>query len=249
MLIIKLSGKALDATAQIQALFQALKGKRAVIVHGGGVKADALLKKFDFPVQRIDGLRVTLPEPLYYLTGALGGSCSKYLQADAIRAGLKAQALMATDLGFLKAVRLDKKYGEVGTVVPGDATFINYLLDKGITPVICSLGIDEHGDILNINADDVAEAAAQLLQAKLVYLSDVAGVLDGEGQVIEHIDSKECERLIAAGVITAGMTVKVKAALTASSRTHNSVIIGSIYDRRLPEFVQGGPSFGTEVSA
>ena len=82
------------------------------------------------------------------------------------------------------------------------------LLDNGYTPVIASLALDDNGDMYNVNADDAALAIARVLNAPLYYISDVPGVLDKQGNLIDELDETKVKALIEDGTITGGMTLK-----------------------------------------
>ncbi len=247
--VVKLSGKALNATPELEQLFSAMRSKPCVVVHGGGVEVDSLLSKLGFASTRLDGLRVTGKEELYYITGALAGSCGRYLQADATRAGLKPLSLLCSDYEFLKVKRLDPKYGEVGSCKPNACRGVYDLLEHGFTPIFCSLGICADGSILNINADDVAAAAAAALDARLIFLSDVPGVLDEEGQLISSLSSVKAQQLQATGVISGGMAVKVQQAFAAAAQCHHGVVIASIFDPKVIAWIKDGSACGTLVES
>ncbi len=245
-IILKLSGKALNADQELLRIFTALQGRPAVIVHGGGVEVDDLLTKLNIPTRRIDGLRVTGKEELFYITAVLAGACARTMQAKAVKSGLKALSLLATDFGFLQASRLDPKYGEVGSAAPADAGEITSLLARGYTPILASMGITADGSILNINADDVAVAAALALQGRLVFLSDVKGVLQ-DGKLLPELNEAQAAALIADGVISGGMTVKVNQAFAAARALSRPIVIGSVFDEAVIPFIEQGSAFGTQI--
>ncbi len=246
--VIKLSGKALAAEQQLDKLFATLRGKNCLIVHGGGVEADDLLKRLGFTPKRLNGLRITSKEELPYIAGAFG-TCGRSLQARAQKAGLKALALACSDYEFLKVSRLAPEYGEVGTCKPHSCRGIYDLFAHGFTPLLCSLGISADGSLLNINADDVAAAAAAALDAKLIFLSDVPGVLDAAGQLIPSLNTQSATALIKSGVINAGMAVKVKQALGFSRHSHRPIVIASIFDEKLTSCLNDTAAFGTAIEA
>ncbi|MBU3827204.1 MAG: acetylglutamate kinase [Candidatus Anaerobiospirillum merdipullorum] len=246
--VVKLSGKALSAGDKLDELFAALRAKPCLIVHGGGVEADDLLKRLGFTSKRLNGLRVTSAQELYYIAGAFG-SCGRSLQARAQKMGLKSLSLACSDYEFLKVSPLAPEYGEVGTCKPHSCRGIYDLFAHGFTPILCSLGLTPEGRLLNINADDVAAAAAAALDAKLVFLSDVPGVLDENGQVIAHLDSAKAQDLIARGVIAGGMTVKVEQALNFSRHSHQPIVIASIYDENLSAILDDGCKLGSSIEA
>lgn len=231
--VVKLSGKALGAVQELSDLFKSACGKRLVVVHGGGVEVDALFKDLSLEVKKIDGLRVSLPEQMPYICAALAGMCNHNLQALAIKNGLSAIGGLCSDGKTLKVSKLSERLGMVGKVEPLSADYLNSLLDNGYTPVLASLAIDDNGLMYNVNADDCAQAIALLLNAPLYFISDVPGVLDADGKVIESLDEELSAKLIASGVITEGMAVKVKNALLAAKNIKKPVYIASYKDPNL----------------
>ena len=228
--VIKLSGKALENKAALKALFSAVKDKKVIFVHGGGVEVDALLKQLNLKTEKIDGIRVSPPEQMPYITAALAGLCNRYLQADAKACGLNALGLIATDGDSVTLSAFDKKFGNVATALPANGKYISLLLENKITPFIASIGIDENGNVYNINADDVALAIARVFNAPLFFISDVKGVKDADGNIIENLSEDTALELISKKVITDGMIVKVKTALDAAKLTHRPFFIASLND-------------------
>ena len=155
VLVVKLSGKALTADKALDALFTALAGSaasaertRVVLVHGGGVEVDALMRGLGRRIDRIEGLRVSPAEDMAVIAGALAGTCSLKLRGAAQRAGLMPLGLCATDAGIGRVVPADPRLGRVGVIEPGDSAAkrrLQALLDAGFTPVISSVGMDAAG--------------------------------------------------------------------------------------------------------
>ncbi|MBO6259191.1 MAG: acetylglutamate kinase [Succinivibrio sp.] len=243
--VLKLSGKALTGTEELSSVFRSAHGHKLVIVHGGGVEVDALFEALHLEVKKKNGLRVSPREQMPYISAALSGMCGKSLQSMALKSGLKALSILASDGNALSVSCLDEELGMVGAVKPCSSDYLNLLLDNGYTPVIASLAFDEKGNLFNVNADDVAEAVAVLLNAPLYLISDVKGVLDKDGQLIESLDEAEALRLIADGTITEGMAVKVKSALRAAAKIRQNVYIASYKDPLLSENLMSRRHLGT----
>ena len=249
-LVIKLSGKALGAEPELERLFRALRsaGRAFLLVHGGGVAVDRLMTDLGLEVKRVRGLRVSPAEEMPLIAGALAGTCSLQLRGAAVRAGLLPLGLAATDGGMCRVVPEDPELGRVAKTQAGgveDRGRLLSLLNAGWLPVISSVGLDSEGRLWNINADDAALSVAELLGAPLIFLSDVKGVLDGEKRLIPELTPESTEALIRDGIITAGMTVKVNAALAASRATGAPVSIASIFDDAVPELLSVGKFPGT----
>lgn len=234
MIVVKLSGKALHNEQALSALFTQLQaqGQQAIVVHGGGVEVDLILKALDFSTTKIDGIRVSPREQMPYIAGTLAGQCNKLLQGVAIKNGLKAVGMLCTDYGLCALEPYSQEYGCVASCKAADSSVIELLMQKGFTPIICSIGLDDHGVLYNINADEVASALAQAFHAPLIFFSDVPGVLDANGEVIDLINETVCADMIASGVITEGMAVKVKNALQVAKSSGAPVFIASIFDEQ-----------------
>ena len=254
-LIIKLGGVLLDSEEALVRLFTALVAYREahqrplVIVHGGGCLVDELMKKLALPVKKKNGLRVTPADQIDIITGALAGTANKTLLSWAKKYQLQAVGLCLGDGGMTKVAPFDEELGHVGNALPGSSALLNTLLQAGYMPVISSIGITEDGLLMNVNADQAATALAATLGADLVLLSDVSGILDGKGQRIADMTAAKAEQLIAQGIITDGMIVKVHAALDAARTLGRPVDIASWrHAEQLPSLFNG-VSIGTRIHA
>ena len=121
-------------------------------------------------------------------------------------------------------------------------------LSQQFLPVISSIGITADGQLMNVNADQAATAIAETLDADLVMLSDVSGILDGKGKLLPQLDKATAQDLMEKGVITDGMAVKVKAALHAAETLGQPVCVASWrYPDQLLKLL-GGAAIGTQVT-
>lgn len=254
-LIIKLGGVLLDSGDALERLFTALVSYRQqhqrplIIVHGGGCVVDELMKQLSMPVVKKNGLRVTPADQIDIITGALAGTANKTLLAWAVKYRINAVGLSLADGGSVCVTQLDPAMGHVGNAQPGSPALVNTLLVNGYLPVISSIGITAEGQIMNVNADRAATALAVTLGADLVLLSDVSGILDGKGQRIAEMTALKAEQLIAQGIITDGMVVKVNAALDAARTLGRPVDIASWrHAEQLPTLFNG-VSIGTRILA
>lgn len=232
-LIIKLGGVLLDSEEALERLFTALVQYREahqrplVIVHGGGCVVDELMKQLNLPVKKKNGLRVTPADQIDIITGALAGTANKTLLAWAKKHHIASVGLFLGDGDSVSVTQLDEELGHVGLAQPGSPTLINTLLEGGFLPVVSSIGVTDEGKLMNVNADQAATALAATLGADLILLSDVSGILDGKGQRIAEMTAAKAEQLIAQGIITDGMIVKVNAALDAARTLGRPVDIAS----------------------
>lgn len=243
--VVKLSGKALGGVEELSKLFTTCRGQKLVVVHGGGVEVDALFKALNLEVKKKNGLRVSPREQMPYISSALAGMCNKGLQALAIKNGLNALGMLASDGKTISVRQLSKDLGMVGAVEPNDKKYLTLLLENGYTPIIASLAHDDNGDLYNVNADDAALAIARVLNAPLYYISDVPGVLDKKGKLIDELDENKVNALIADGTISGGMTVKVKSAIDATKLIKKPVYIASFKDPNLAKNLISRSRLGT----
>ncbi|WP_392432751.1 acetylglutamate kinase [Yersinia sp. HM-2024] len=254
-LVIKLGGVLLDSEEALERLFTALVTYREkherplVIMHGGGCLVDDLMKKLALPVVKKNGLRVTPADQIDIITGALAGTANKTLLAWAVKHDINAVGLCLGDGNTVSVTPLDAALGHVGKAEAGSPALVQILLAANYMPIISSIGITKDGSLMNVNADQAATALAATLGADLILLSDVSGILDGKGQRIAEMTAQKAEQLIAQGIITDGMVVKVNAALDAARSLGRPVDIASWrHADQLPALFNGVP-IGTRILA
>ena len=253
-LVLKLGGALLENNAALTQLFAALVSftdqtqRPLLLVHGGGCFVDDLLMQMNIVSQKKYGLRVTPVSDIGYITGALAGTANKILMAEGIKQGANVIGLSLADGGSTVVSQSAAELGAVGDCQSGNPTLLTTLLNAGYLPIISSIGIDSQGQLLNVNADQAATAICETLQADLVMLSDVAGVLDAEQQLITHMNSAYACELIESGIINGGMEVKVNAALRAAQSLQRDIKLASW---KVPEHlvaILNGEPEGTTVT-
>jgi len=210
------------------------EGKSLVVVHGGGDLITGWLSRQGITTRFEKGLRVTDHETLEVVVAVLCGLVNKELVAAIQSRGGRAMGLSGVDGRLIEARVKDEELGYTGEVVKINPEPIEILLRGGYIPVIAPLGLEakgEKGEKLNVNADTAAgEIAAALEAERLVFLTDVPGVMDGSGESLSRLSPDEASSLIASGVVSGGMIPKVEACLGALS----TVPITQIVDGRLP---------------
>lgn len=231
-LVIKLGGDALSCSRKLDAIFDAISSSEIltkrplVIVHGGGCFVDEALSVYGFSSEKKQGVRITPKEQINLVVGMLAGTANKLLQARAIKYGINAIGFCLSD-GNTCRIEQQAKFGSVAHAMANNPLFLSSILQSGFLPIFSSIGIDEKGELMNVNADDGAVAIAIALNAQLVLLSDVSGVLDGKGVLIPELSKEKALDLIESGVISAGMIIKVKAAFEAATSLGHSVELAS----------------------
>jgi acetylglutamate kinase len=212
-----------------------LVGMNPVVVHGGGPQITDLMRRLGKEPEFVDGRRVTDAETVDIVRMTLVGKVNREIVASVNRHGSYAVGLSGEDAGLIRVDQRDPALGFVGDVRHIDPTIVLRLLREELIPVVATVGVDDDGRAYNVNADTVAGAMAEALDAeKLVYLTDVAGVYrdwPDESSLISRIDVAGMERLIADGKISEGMIPKLESCVSALKRGVRSA---HVLDGRLP---------------
>ncbi len=239
-------------------------GVNPVVVHGGGPQINAMLSRLSIQSTFVDGLRVTDAAMVEVVEMVLSGTVNKHIAGLINAAGALAVGISGRDGGLIRARKLSRTVkdpgsriereldlGFVGEPAEIDVRVIHALTGAGIIPVIAPVGYGDDGHIYNINADTVAGAVAGALGAKrLLMLTDVPGVLDGDKTLIPELTVADVERHCASGVISGGMIPKVQTCVDA---VRQGVKAAVILDGKLPHacllemFLQSG--IGTLIRA
>jgi len=229
-------------------------GMRPVVVHGGGPQIGQLMKRLGMEPEFRDGLRVTDADTLDVARMVLVGKVNRDIVAAINVHGPLAVGLSGEDAGLITASARDPDLGYVGDVEAINPGIIDRLLAEELIPVVATIGTDLEGQAYNINADTAAGAVAEALRAeKLVYLTDVVGVLRDVGNPFSLIPTAsvdELDTLVAEGVLTGGMIPKIASCTRAvrSGVAHAHILDGRVPHALLLEmFTRDG--IGTMVSA
>lgn len=204
-------------------------GINPIVVHGGGPQIAKMLERLKIQSSFIDGLRVTDAATVEVVEMVLAGSINKEIVTAINRAGGRAIGISGKDANLIQAKRLTRTkkdpdshieqvvdLGFVGDPDVVQADFLKILADADLIPVIAPVGVGEDGQTYNINADTAAGAIAQAMKAeRFMLLTDVAGVLDGDKNLITEMTREKAEAMIADGTISGGMIPKVETCLDA----------------------------------
>ena len=212
-----------------------LVGMNPIIVHGGGWRIDELLQTMGIPIRRQAGMRVTDEATLNVIEMVLG-EINQELVGLINRFGAKAVGLSGQDGRFIHARRMtlapDGRSGEmpdlglVGEVESIDPDVIHLLVSRGFIPVIMPIGVGADGTAYHINSDSFAGQLARTLHAeKLILMTNVPGINDGDGKLVFVLTASEAEALLRDGVVPAEMQPRVTAALAAVREGVRSVHI------------------------
>ena len=243
VVVVKYGGNALAGASEHDALsvfaedivLMRLVGMRPVVVHGGGPQISELMLKLGKETEFVDGLRVTDAETVEIARMVLKGHVNPQIVAAINVHGRFAVGVSGVDGSLIRARARDERLGFVGDVTEINPDVLNNLLDDEFIPVIATIGSDATGQAYNINADTVAGAIAESLQAeKLVYLTDIEGLrrdVRDAGSLIRQIGAAELEQFVADGSVAGGMIPKVASCIHA---VRNGVGNAHILDGRIP---------------
>ena len=237
--VVKIGGNVIDDAAALERFlekFAAIEGPK-MLIHGGGKLATRLSAQLGIETQMIDGRRVTDRDTLDVVTMVYAGLVNKQIVARLGALGCKAIGLSGADANVIPAVRRAPNpidYGYVGDIVPErmNIPFLASLVEQGIIPVFCAITHDEHGSLLNSNADSVASAvavgASQIQPTNLIFCLEKNGVLtdvDDDHSVIPTINRESFAALRADGTINKGMIPKIEGAFRAIDGGVECVVI------------------------
>ncbi len=251
--VIKYGGHAMgeDELAQLFASDMVLLrqvGINPIVVHGGGPQIQRMLERLKIKSEFVEGLRVTDKDTVEVVEMVLAGSINKHIVSEINAAGGFAVGLSGKDGNLIRAQKLRRTkrdpnsnierildLGLVGEPTEIDPHILDFYARSDITPVIAPIGVGPRGETLNINADTAAGAIAAAVGAKrLLMLTDVAGVIDGDGQLIPQMTAAEARAMIAERSITGGMIPKVETCLDAIEHGVEGAVI---VDGRTPHAV------------
>jgi len=220
--VIKLAGALLEDDTIVRALARqiaalAQQGHEVLVVHGGGRLFTATLKRMGIESNFVAGLRVTNRETRDVAVMVFAGLLNKRLASAISAEGAPAIGISAADASCFRAEpmvhnEVEGSLGFVGYLTGLNQPFLESLWREGLIPVAPCLGLGPDNELYNINADHMAAACAEYLGADhLIYLTDVAGVLDGD-KVLSVVTLEEMERLVQSRVVSGGMVLKLEAA-------------------------------------
>ncbi len=256
--VIKFAGALLEDDEVVQSISRqvaelAKEGHEILVVHGGGKLFTATLKRMGIESKFVAGLRVTDRETRDVAVMVFAGLLNKKLAAAISAEGAAAIGISAADAKCFLAEPMSRnaEEGELGFV--GYLTGVNVgvlesLWREGLLPVAACLGLGADNELYNINADHMAAACAEYIGAeRLIYLTDVAGVLDGD-KVVSSIACEEIEAMVQARVVSGGMVLKLEAAKRAIEGGVREVrIVGGATDDSLLKSWRAADAAGEEI--
>ena len=231
IIVIKLGGIAIENLndafiQQIKAWH--LENKKIIIVHGVGQVISDLLTKNNHSTIKIDGMRVTAKNDLPIIYDALINIVGHQLLVRLKESNLEFFQFKEKIKELVSAEFLNKNiYGYVGKVKEINTMLLENILSRDIIPIITSLGVNEQGEYLNVNADHLATAIAKKLKVeKLVYMTDVPGVIEKD-KTLATLTIKEAKTKIENKIITGGMIPKIESAIQTVESGVESILIAN----------------------
>ena len=222
-------------------------GLNPIVVHGGGPQINRMLDKLEVKPEFREGLRVTDEATMSVVEMVLSGSINKSIVAGIQQAGGRAVGISGKDGNLMIAKRITEMpdpesnlmqavdIGYVGDPLEVNPYIIDVISKSDIIPVVAPIGQDREGNTLNINADTFASALAARMKAKrLLLLTDIAGVLDKDDQLIEELSIEQARSLIRDGTISGGMIPKIEGCIEVVEAGVEAVVI---LDGRVPHCV------------
>ncbi|HWI91782.1 MAG TPA: acetylglutamate kinase [Flavisolibacter sp.] len=256
LFVIKIGGNIIDDEIKLSAFlkdFAAIDGKK-ILIHGGGKLATRLAEQMKVPQQMVEGRRITDAETLKIVTMVYAGYINKNIVAQLQTQNCNAIGITGADGNAIlahKRVHATMDYGFVGDVDEVNAEFFKNLLQQNITPIIAPITHDKKGQLLNTNADTIAQETAKALSSffdvQLIYSFEKDGVLldvNDSSSVVKKLNPKYYNELKQKGSIFAGMIPKLDNAFTALNSGVKKVVIGKAEE--IDELIKGGK--GTSIT-
>ena len=241
--VVKFGGHAMGDQKLAQAFAQDIvylkqSGVNPIVVHGGGPQIAAMLKKLQIQSDFVHGLRVTDKPTVEVVEMVLAGAINKEIVSAINGQGGKAIGICGKDANLVFARKITEipdpesnimKQVDIGYVGEPDKVntqILDVISDSELIPVIAPVGVTEGGETLNINADTFASAIATATQAKrLLLLTDVEGVLNKQGELIQELTIDQAKELMRDGTITGGMIPKIESCIDVVEGGVEAVVI------------------------
>ena len=254
-IVVKIGGSTLgshDTTLEDLVALQR-QGIQPIVVHGGGKTISEWMERQGVRPRFVRGLRVTDEPSLDIVVAVLSGVVNKSIVASILALNGKAVGLSGVDGGMLRAKVMEPELGLVGSVVEVDPRPARAVIEAGFMPVIAPVAVRSSeagthgGSLLNVNADTAAgEIALALGAERLVFLTDVAGVMDTSRRVMPRLTRRQAGGLMSSGVVAGGMVPKIGACLRALDEVGSTHIIDGREPHALREVLDGA-DLGTRV--
>jgi acetylglutamate kinase len=256
LLVIKIGGNIIDDEQKLMSFLQSFASvkEKKILVHGGGKLATRLAEQMDIPQQMVEGRRITDADTLKVVTMVYAGLINKNIVAQLQANNCNAIGITGADGNCIQAhkrIHPDLDYGFAGDIDSVNDSFISSLLEQDCAPIVAPITHDKKGQLLNTNADTIAQELAKALsknyEVELIYSFEKDGVLldvNDQDSVIKKLSPSYYSELKNSGAIFAGMIPKLDNAFSALNNGVKKIIIGKA--ESLHELINGNK--GTIIS-
>ena len=196
-----------------------------ILVHGGGKRLTAKLNQLNIESKFVGGLRVS-NKNVVKIAEEIFTEFNKEILNEIKNYSVNAKSITSKENNIISVKAISKELGFVGTPYEVNTDILKKIVKTNEIPIIAPLGLNSDNQVYNVNADDIATFVASSLNARrLIMISDVAGVLDKENNLISEINSAKAKEMISSGEITQGMLVKINNAINVADKVKGTVII------------------------
>ena len=196
-----------------------------ILVHGGGKRLTAKLNQLNIESKFVEGLRVS-NKNVVKIAEEVFIEFNKEILNEIKNYSVNAKSITSKENNIISVKAISKELGFVGTPYKVNTDILKKIVEANEIPIIAPLGLNSDNQVYNVNADDIATFVASSLNARrLIMISDVAGVLDKENNLISEINSAKAKEMISSGEITQGMLVKINNAINVTDKVKGTVII------------------------
>ena len=229
-IIIKIGGSVLNDELLFKILIEDISilkkmNFNPILVHGGGKKLTAKLNQLNIENKFVGGLRVSNKD-VVKIAEEVFIKFNKEILNEIKNYSVSARSLTSKENNIINVKAISEELGFVGTPYKIDADVLTKIVKANEIPIIAPLGLNSENQVYNVNADEVATFVASSLNARrLIFISDVAGVLDKDNNLISEINSVKAKEMIASGEITQGMLVKINNAINIADKVKGTAII------------------------
>ena len=229
-IVIKIGGSVLNDEKLFKILIEDISilkkmNFNPVLVHGGGKRLTAKLNQLNIQSKFVKGLRVS-NKNVVKIAEEIFIEFNKEILNEIKNYSVNAKSITSKENNIISVKAISKELGYVGTPYKVNTDILKKIVEANEIPIIAPLGLNSNNQVYNVNADDIATFVASSLNARrLIMISDVAGVLDKENNLISEINSAKAKEMISSGEITQGMLVKINNAINVADKVKGTVII------------------------
>ena len=229
-IVVKIGGSVLNDETLFKILIEDISilkkmNFNPILVHGGGKRLTAKLNQLNIESKFVEGLRVS-NKNVVKIAEKVFIEFNKEILNEIKNYSVNAKSITSKENNIISVKAISKELGFVGTPYEVNTDILKKIVKANEIPIIAPLGLNSDNQVYNVNADDIATFVASSLNARrLIMISDVAGVLDKENNLISEINSAKAKEMISSGEITQGMLVKINNAINVADKVKGTVII------------------------